>query len=123
MVTTARNFRLTSVYTVNGKEDPAMIMRVWRGRVPAEKGDAYLEMLQRTGLPEYAHTPGNKGVWCFRKDHDNVAEFLLATRWESVEAIKRFAGEDYERAKYYPEDDTFLLEKEPFARHFECDAA
>jgi heme-degrading monooxygenase HmoA len=100
-----------------------MIMRIWRGRVPAEKGDAYLEMLHRTGLPEYAHTPGNKGVFCFRKEQGDVTEFLLLTKWESIEAVKRFAGEDYQRAKYYPEDDTFLLEKEPYVRHFECDVA
>jgi heme-degrading monooxygenase HmoA len=100
-----------------------MIMRVWKGRVPATKGDAYLEFLKRVGLREYAATPGNKGVWCFRKDHDNVSEFLLATRWESVDALKRFAGDDYERAKYYPEDKDFLLEFEPNARHYDCEAA
>ena len=39
--------------------------------------------------------------------------------WDDVDAIKRFAGEDYQQARYYDFDEGFLVEKEPFARHFE----
>jgi hypothetical protein len=46
-------------------------------------------------------------------------EFLLLTLWESVAAIKRFAGEEYEKARYYPEDKDFLIEMEPFVMHYE----
>jgi len=96
-----------------------MIARLWHGRVPASKGDAYYEYLLQTGVPEYAATPGNKGVQVLRRTEERVTHFLLLTLWDSVAAIKRFAGEDYECAKYYAADDEFLLEREPRVQHFE----
>jgi heme-degrading monooxygenase HmoA len=96
-----------------------MIARVWHGRVPASKADAYHAYLLGTGLAEYAATPGNLGVFVFRRLEGDVAHFLLTTLWASVDAIKRFAGEEYHRARYYPDDDEFLLEREPFVTHYE----
>ena len=96
-----------------------MIARIWHGRVPASKSDAYYAYLLQTGVQEYAATPGNKGVQALRKTEDGVTHFLLVTLWDSVDAIKRFAGEDYECAKYYPADDEFLLEREVRVQHFE----
>jgi len=96
-----------------------LIARTWHGRVPAAKTDAYHEYLLRTGVADYAKTAGNLGVYVLRRREGEVAHFLLITHWDSVEAIKGFAGEDYERARYYPEDDDFLLEREPFVTHYE----
>lgn len=45
--------------------------------------------------------------------------YLLLTLWDSVDAIRRFAGDEYEKARYYPEDKNFLLELEPFVTHYE----
>ncbi|MCE4617716.1 MAG: antibiotic biosynthesis monooxygenase [Desulfurococcales archaeon] len=42
----------------------------------------------------------------------NETHFLLITIWESIEAMKRFSGDDPWKAKYYPEDDKYLIEKE-----------
>jgi len=39
--------------------------------------------------------------------------------WESIDAIRRFAGDDYEKAHYYPEDRDFLIELEPFVEHYD----
>lgn len=94
-----------------------MISRVWHGRVPAEKADAYQDYLLRTGLADYRATPGNIAVLVEQWVEGDVAHFLITTVWESLEAIGRFAGEDYEAARYYPEDDDFLLEREPRVRH------
>jgi len=96
-----------------------MISRSWHGRVPAAKADAYYDYLTRTGLADYLATPGNRGLLVQRWVEGNVAHFLLTTFWDSVEAIKRFAGEDYEVARYYSEDDGFLLEREPRVSHAE----
>src|SRR2546427_5857573 len=100
-----------------------MIMRLWKGKVKAEKAASYLSSLNQTGLKDYAETPGNLAVYSFRRDCGSYVEFLLLTLWESIAAIKRFAGEEYEKARYYPEDDDFLLEKEPFVDHYEVDYA
>jgi heme-degrading monooxygenase HmoA len=96
-----------------------MIARQWHGRVPAERADEYYEYLLRTGLPDYRRTPGNHGVYVFRRQEGGVAHFLLTTLWDSLESIRAFAGADIERARYYPEDTDFLLELEPTVTHFQ----
>lgn len=96
-----------------------MIARTWKGRVPADKADAYYEYLQRTGLPDYRATPGNRGVVVQRSIDAGIAQYVLTTFWDSFESIRRFAGDDYERARYYPEDDEYLLEREPYVTHAE----
>ncbi|MGH3005049.1 MAG: antibiotic biosynthesis monooxygenase [Gaiellaceae bacterium] len=88
-----------------------MIARIWRGETPAAKGDKYLEYLQQTGLKDYRAIDGNRGVYVLRQDTDDRTTFLLLSLWESVEAMKGFAGPDYLRATYYPEDDDYLLKR------------
>ena len=96
-----------------------VIARIWHGRVPVDKADTYHEYLLKTGIADYRATPGNRGVYVMRRVEEQVAHFKLLTFWDSVEAIKAFTGDDYERARYYPEDDEFLLEREPHVTHLE----
>jgi heme-degrading monooxygenase HmoA len=96
-----------------------MIARTWHGVTPASKADAYMEFLHRTGVPDYKATPGNRGVYVLRRIEGDVAHFLLVSLWDSMEAIKGFAGEDVEKAVYYPEDPEFLLEMELNVTHYE----
>ncbi len=96
-----------------------MIARTWHGITEATKADEYLEYLNQTGIPEYRMTKGNLGVYVFRRIEGNKAHFLLLTLWESEDAIKRFAGSNMEKAKYYPEDEQYLLELEPNVTHYE----
>jgi heme-degrading monooxygenase HmoA len=95
------------------------IARTWHGRVPAAKADAYHAYLLRSGIADYRATPGNRGVLVQRHIVGDVAHFTLTTLWDSIDSIKAFAGEDYERARYYPEDDDYLLEREPGVHHAE----
>ena len=87
--------------------------------MPAAKADAYHEFLLASGVPDYEATPGNCGVYILRRIEGGVAHFLLLTFWESLDAIRAFAGDDVERARYYPEDKDFLLEFEPKVTHYE----
>jgi heme-degrading monooxygenase HmoA len=96
-----------------------MIARTWHGINEATKADEYLECLNKTGIPEYRMTQGNLGVYVLRRIEGNKAHFLLLTLWESEDAIKRFAGSNMEKAKYYPEDVQYLLELEPNVTHYE----
>lgn len=96
-----------------------MMARTWRGATKAEDADAYVEYLEKTGFSEYRATPGNRGVLGLRRMVGDRAEFLLVTLWESEDAIRRFAGEDIERAVFYPEDDQFLVERDEHVDHFE----
>ena len=96
-----------------------MIARTWEGRVPTAKAEAYQSLLERTGLADYAKTPGYRGVLVLRAAEGDVTRFILTSFWDSFDAIRRFAGDDYTRARYYDDDDAFLLEKEPFVAHAE----
>jgi heme-degrading monooxygenase HmoA len=96
-----------------------MIARTWRGAVSAKDSEAYLEYLNRTGLAEYGRTPGNRGVLGLRRIVGDRAEFLLVSLWDSREAIQQFAGEDIEKAVFYPEDERFLIQKDDRVSHYE----
>ncbi|MGH7452214.1 MAG: antibiotic biosynthesis monooxygenase [bacterium] len=96
-----------------------MIARIWRGRTPSSKSDEYVEYLKKTGLKDSHSTSGNQGVYILRRIKDGEAEFLFLSLWESIAAIKHFAGDDYEKARYYPADKDFLLELEPTVSHYE----
>lgn len=96
-----------------------MIARIWHGITPASKADEYVEFLQQSGVRDYQATEGNRGVHLLRRIEGDQAHFLILTFWDSVESIKRFAGEDYEKARYYPEDEEYLLEFEETVTHYE----
>ena len=97
-----------------------MIVRIWHGRTPADKGDAYLEYLNRTGVTNYRATEGNRGVYVLRSSENGVADFLLVSLWDSMDSVRAFAGDEPGKAVYYPEDDAYLLEREPGVRHYEA---
>jgi len=96
-----------------------VIARVWRGATREADAEAYVEYLRGTGLKEYKETPGNKGAWVLWRVTDGRAEFVTLSFWESREAIVRFAGEDVERAVFYPKDDRYLVERDTSVRHFQ----
>jgi len=96
-----------------------MIARIWHGVTPASKAEAYVEYLNHTGLSDYKTTPGNKGAYLLRRIEGDEAHFLTLTFWDSKQDIRAFAGEDIEKARYYPEDKDFLLEFEPLVKHYE----
>ena len=96
-----------------------MIARAWHGAVKPADAEAYADFLNRKGLNDYYATPGNRGVYVFRKISPERADFLLITLWDSMDAIRAFAGPDPEKAVYYPDDDDFLLEFEPNVTHYE----
>lgn len=100
-----------------------MIARLWHGAVEAARADDDMRYLEKTGLPDYRATPGNRGVYALRRTEAGVEHFLLVSLWESWEAIRAFAGEDLDRARYYPEDAGFLLELEPTVTHYEVSSA
>jgi len=96
-----------------------MIARIWKGTTREADKDTYFEYLQKTGLKEYQAVSGNRGVWTLRSVHDGMAEFTLISLWDSWDAIKAFAGPDYQNAVYYPEDEKFLVERGPRVDHYE----
>ncbi len=96
-----------------------MIARLWHGRVPTSKADAYRAFLVARAIPDYRSVPGNLSVRVLERREGEVTHFITLTFWESLDAIRAFAGHDAEIAKYYPEDAGFLLEYEPRVVHYE----
>jgi heme-degrading monooxygenase HmoA len=103
----------------DSEEVESMIARIWHGKTKARDATAYLEYLFKSGIPAYRATSGNKGAWVLRRIENDVAHFITLSFWESREAIAAFAGPDIGVAKYYPEDEKYLLEFEPGVTHYE----
>ena len=91
------------------------IMRLWHGEVNIEKADEYEKFMVERAAPDYSSVKGLLNLFFQRKDEKSKAHFLLITIWDSLASMKKFAGENPELAKYYPEDDDFLLEKEKYS--------
>jgi len=95
------------------------ITRIWHGRTKAEHADEYLRFLMDTGVADYKGVEGNLSVEIWRKIEGDVCHFWTVTKWDNYESIKKFAGHDLEKAKYYADDSRFLLEFEPAVEHYE----
>lgn len=95
------------------------VVRVWRGATRREDADRYVDVLRATGIADYLATPGNLGVEVLRRDDGDRTVFTILSTWTSLDAIRAFAGEDAEAARFYPDDDAYLIEREPRVEHHE----
>jgi heme-degrading monooxygenase HmoA len=96
-----------------------MLARVWRGATRAADAEKYLEYLDRTGHAEYRRMAGHRRTITLRRLSEERAEFVVISFWDSLEAVRAFAGADLERAVFYPQDDRFLVEREDRVAHFD----
>ena len=100
-----------------------MIARTWHGVTSRAKADEYLRLVRTIAVADYQAIAGNRGVYVMRRIEGDSAHFLLLTLWDSEDAIRQFAGEDIEKAKYYDFDPDYLLELEPTVTHYEVFAS
>lgn len=97
-----------------------MILRRWTGRVRTAEKAAYAGYIEGTGGTDYTSTPGNLGFqMLFRDLGDGTSEVTTLSWWRSLDDIRGFAGEDIDIARYYPEDDRFLLDRPKTVDHFD----
>ena len=96
-----------------------MIARTWWGATRADDAADYLDYLRKTGLAEYARVPGHRRTLTLRRIDAERAEFLIVTLWDSMGAVRQFAGDDPERAVFYPEDDRYLVARDERVTHYE----
>jgi hypothetical protein len=96
-----------------------MILRRWTGRIRTADEAEYRDYIVGTGGSDYTSTHGNLG-WqmLFRDLGDGTSEVTTLSWWTGLDVIRGFAGEDYQRARYYPDDDRFLLDRPPNVDHF-----
>ena len=96
-----------------------LIARIWHGRTPAAKAEEYTTYLYEAGIKKIESIPGNRGAQMLRKVDGEIADFTVISYWDSVDAIKKFAGEDYEQTHNLPKDPEYLINMEPKVRHLE----
>jgi heme-degrading monooxygenase HmoA len=100
-----------------------MIARIWRGTVRREDGDAYAAYMESTGMAGYVKTQGNIAALMLRTDDSERSEFVMVTLWESMDAVRAFAGKEPNKAVFYPEDDRFLVERDLAVTHYQVMSA
>lgn len=96
-----------------------MITRIWHGKTKAEHAEIYRSYVEETGVKEYKQTKGNLGVQIWQRQDGAITHIWTVTTWDNFKSIKDFAGDDIEKAKYYDEDEKYLLEFEPTVMHCE----
>ena len=97
------------------------VLREWRAEIRRALKDDYVQYVQATGLAAYLRTPGNLGASVAVRDLDSErSEIVTLSWWSDTEAVEAFAGADYRRARYFPEDDRFLLTRPEHVYHYEA---
>jgi heme-degrading monooxygenase HmoA len=97
-----------------------MIARTWRGWVRTEQAGAYVEYITGTGLSGYRQTPGNLGAQMWTTDlGDGRTEVMTVSWWSSRTDIEGFAGPGIDVAVFYPEDDSYLSDRDTTVTHYE----
>ena len=99
-----------------------MVARHWRGWTKSEDADGYEEFLKQKILPGLAGIEGYRGGYVLRKDDSPECEFVVVNLFDSLDAVKRFAGPDYTTPVFESEAKLLLNRIEPFATHYEVRA-
>ena len=84
--------------------------------------DAYENLLTERVLPALREIPGYKGGYVLRRESVTETEFVVLNFFESLDAVRAFAGEDYERPVFEPEARRLLSRIEETAMHYEVKA-
>lgn len=101
----------------------AMIARHWRGWTLPGNADAYEHFLKTKVLPGLVDIAGYRGGYIFRSSAADEVEFVVVNFFDSIEAVKRFAGEDYATPVFEPEAKALLRRIESIAHHYEVRAS
>jgi heme-degrading monooxygenase HmoA len=102
----------------SGERAQSRILRVWRGATDAVDAERYVAYMSETGYVGLRATPGNLGVFGLLRVEGGRAEHVVMSLWESEAAIHRFAGDDIGQAVFYPDDASFLVDKDERVDHF-----
>jgi heme-degrading monooxygenase HmoA len=98
-----------------------MISRIWHGYTSHENADIYEKLLKEEifiGIRNW-HIEGFKEIQLFRREMADETEFITIMWFDSIEAVKRFAGEDYEAAVVPPKARELLVRFDERSRHYE----
>jgi heme-degrading monooxygenase HmoA len=96
-----------------------VIARIWHGWTRPENADAYERFLRTTMFPSMQLLEGFQGVDLLRREDGDEIAFVTISRFDSLDAVRRFAGDDYERAVVEPEARELLSRFDERSAHYE----
>jgi heme-degrading monooxygenase HmoA len=96
-----------------------MIARLWKGWTTPENANAYEKLLRETVLPGLKEIAGYRGGYVLRLDGSDEVEFAVLNLFDSLDAVRAFAGSDYAVPVFDPQARLLLSRVEPIARHYE----
>jgi heme-degrading monooxygenase HmoA len=96
-----------------------MIGRIWHGWTTPANADAYEELLRAEVLPGIHRISGYRGAHLLRREAGEEVEFVTLTLFDSLEAVRAFAGEDYETAVVLPEARRLLTRFDDRSVHYD----
>ena len=96
-----------------------MILRMWKGRATVEKSREYIEHATKKVFPALAAIEGHRGAYLLQRAVGGAIEFVVLTLWESMEAVRRFAGAKPEKAVVEPKARAALIAFDELVTHFE----
>ena len=100
-----------------------MIARHWRGWTKLQDADAYENLPKQTVFPSLSSIEGYQGGYILRNNGPQKVEFVVINLFDSLDAVKRFAGPDYSTPVFEPEAKRLLWRIEPVATHYEVRAS
>jgi heme-degrading monooxygenase HmoA len=99
-----------------------MVTRLWRGWTASSDADAYERFLLTDLFPKVSELPGFVTARVLRRPRGDEEEFVTLVTFESLDAVRAFAGEDYETPVIEPEAERLLSRYEDRAAHYETAA-
>jgi heme-degrading monooxygenase HmoA len=96
-----------------------MIVREWRGRVGRNRAEAYPQHFRESVVPHLRGVPGFAGASLCRRERGEQVEFVVLTRWHSLESVRAFAGPTLENAVVEPEAAAALDSFDRSVQHYE----
>ena len=96
-----------------------MILRIWRAHAAASSGDQYPRHLLEKVRPALEGIAGFRGLFLVARNHGDEVEYVVQTMWDSMDAIRTFAGPHPERAVVEPAAAAVLLRFDQFVDHYE----
>jgi antibiotic biosynthesis monooxygenase (ABM) superfamily enzyme len=95
-----------------------VIAQLWHGWTAPENADAYEEFLRTKMFPSIHRVPGYLGADLLRRQDGDEIAFVTITRFESLESVRTFAGEDYQTAVVEPEARRLLSRFDRRSEHY-----
>ncbi len=93
------------------------IARIWHGSTPSTMTEEYISFAKSTCVANCEATPGNLGVTFFHETEGDVTHHTFISYWKDMEAVKRYAGEDFQKPRFFAGEERFLVKSDALVEH------